>query len=406
MIEESDSDIDMEDLIQKEDMVVTVTVNGYIKRVPLATYRAQRRGGKGRKAMDMRDEDLTSELFVANTHTPVLFFSSAGKVYKTKVYRLPIGNAQGKGKALINIFPLSEGETITNFMPLPEDESQWDNMHIMFATQSGNARRNDLSDFHDIRTNGKIAMKLDEGDRLIGVLVCDEKDHVLLAAKSGKCIRFPVDAIRVFKSRSSDGVRGMKLSEGDEVVSMSILKGIDTTAEERAAFVKYSAAKRRALLGDEGAESAAPDAEEGAVSEITLSPERIAQLEEAEQFLLTITENGYGKRSSAYEYRTTNRGGSGITNIVTSERNGQVIASFPIGADDQIMLLTDKAKLIRTPVKDIRIAGRNTQGVTILKTADKEKVTSAVRLGEGMGDEGGDEAEGEISGSEAGGEQA
>jgi DNA gyrase subunit A len=406
MIEESDSDIDMEDLIQKEDMVVTVTVNGYIKRVPLATYRAQRRGGKGRKAMDMRDEDLTSELFVANTHTPVLFFSSAGKVYKTKVYRLPIGNAQGKGKALINIFPLSEGETITNFMPLPEDESQWDNMHIMFATKSGNARRNDLSDFHDIRTNGKIAMKLDEGDRLIGVLVCDEKDHVLLAAKSGKCIRFPVDAIRVFKSRSSDGVRGMKLSEGDEVVSMSILKGIDTTAEERAAFVKYSAAKRRALLGDEGAESAAPDAEEGAVSEITLSPERIAQLEEAEQFLLTITENGYGKRSSAYEYRTTNRGGSGITNIVTSERNGQVIASFPIGADDQIMLLTDKAKLIRTPVKDIRIAGRNTQGVTILKTADKEKVTSAVRLGEGMGDEGGDEAEGEISGSEAGGEQA
>jgi len=390
-IEESDADIDMEDLIQKEDMVVTVTVNGYIKRVPLATYRAQRRGGKGRKAMDMRDEDLTSELFVANTHTPVLFFSSQGKVYKTKVYRLPLGNAQGKGKALVNIFPLAEGETITNFMPLPEDEKQWDNLHIMFATKSGNARRNDLSDFHDIRANGKIAMKLDEGDRLIGVLSCTEQDHVLIAAKSGKCIRFPVDAIRVFKSRSSDGVRAIKLADGDEVVSMSILKGADATTEERAAYLKISKARR----GDN--ETEGKDADEEVAGDINLSPDRYNQLEAGEQFLLTITENGYGKRSSTYEYRVTNRGGSGITNIVTSERNGSVIASFPVEQSDQIMLMTDKAKLIRTDIASIRIAGRNTQGVTILKTADDERVTAAVRLGEGMGDEGdvGEESSGD-----------
>jgi len=381
IIEESDSDIDMESLIQKEDMVVTVTLGGYIKRVPLSAYRAQRRGGKGKQAMSVRDEDATTELFVANTHSPLLFFSNFGKVYKLKVYRLPLGNAQARGKALINIFPLAEGETITNFMPLPEDETLWDSMNIVFATASGNVRRNDLSDFHDIRASGKIAMKLEEGDKLIGVMVCGEKDQVLLAAQSGKCVRFPVDAVRVFKSRTSDGVRGMKLADNDKVISMSVLKGVECTTEERVAYLKMAAQKRRAQ-GEE-TEASAPDAEEGNVQAITLSEDRFAELAKQEQFILTITQNGYGKRSSAYEYRVTNRGGSGIVNIITSARNGKVIASFPVEDSHQIMLMTDKAKLIRTPVGDVRIAGRNTQGVTILKTAENEKVASATAVSEG-----------------------
>jgi DNA gyrase subunit A len=400
IFEESDSDIDMESLIQKEDMAVTVTLGGYIKRVPLSTYRAQRRGGKGKNAMTVRDEDITTDIFVTNTHTPVLFFSNLGKVYKLKVYRLPIGTPQSKGKALINIFPLAQGETITNFMPLPEDESKWDSMHIMFATASGNVRRNDLSDFHDIRSNGKIAMKLDEGDKLIGVMTCNETDNVLLAAKSGKCVRFPIDAVRVFKSRTSDGVRGMRLSGEDSVISMSILGGVVTTAEERAAYLKMANAKRR-QLGEEELETVAVaiDIEEnegGITEEITLSEERFAELEQCEQFILTITENGFGKRSSAYEYRVTNRGGSGIVNIITSSRNGGVIASFPITEGEQVMLMTDKAKLIRTPVTQVRIAGRSTQGVTILKTAEAEKVVSVAAVKEEESVEGGEVDEGGI----------
>ncbi len=377
-IEISEFEADIEDLIQKEDMVVTVTANGYIKRTPLSTYRAQRRGGKGRAAMDVRDEDITSELLVVNTHTPVLFFSSIGQVYKLKVYKLPLGAANTRGKALVNIFPLQAGETITTFMPLPEDETQWDEMNIFFSSSKGNVRRNDLSDFHDIRSSGKIAIRLDEGDKLVGVRACTDKDHVLLAAKSGKCIRFNVSDVRVFKSRTSDGVRGMRLADGDEVVSVSILRGIDCSAEERAAYVKYAAAKRR-----EDAVSDEEIKEEGAeekVAEVTLSPERIAEMAEAEEFILTITENGFGKRSSAYEYRTTGRGGSGITNIVTSARNGKVVASQPVKQEGQVMLLTDRATIIRTTLTDIRIAGRNTQGVTILKTASGEKVVSVVTL--------------------------
>jgi len=386
IFEESDSDIDLESLIQKEDMVVTVTLGGYIKRVPLSTYRAQRRGGKGRQAMAVRDEDVTTELFVANTHTPVLFFSNFGKVYKLKVYRLPQGSTQGKGKALINIFPLATGETITNFMPLPEDETQWDNMHIMFATRSGNVRRNDLSDFHDIRANGKIAMKLDEGDKLIGVMTCSDTDQVLLAAKSGKCVRFPVDAVRVFKSRTSDGVRGMRLAENDSVISLSILKSVECSQEEKAAYLKLATQKRRLERSSEEddatVEIPAEEEAEGEVQAISLSEERFAELSAQEQFILTLTENGFGKRSSAFEYRVTNRGGSGIVNIITSARNGAVIASFPVADNDQIMLMTDKAKLIRTPLSDIRIAGRNTQGVTILRTAENEKVVSALAIRE------------------------
>ncbi len=391
VFEESDSDIDIESLIQKEDMVVTVTHGGYIKRVPLSAYRAQRRGGKGKQAMSVRDEDITTELFVTNTHTPVLFFSNFGKVYKLKVYRLPLGNAQARGKALVNIFPLAEGETITNFMPLPEDEKLWDSMHIMFATSSGNVRRNDLSDFHDIRANGKIAIKLDDGDKLIGVMTCSETDQVLLAAKSGKCVRFPIDAVRVFKSRTSDGVRGMKLAEGDKVISMSILKGVEVSHEERAAYLRLA---RKRIAGEE-AEVHTQEDEETGIQVITISEERFAELASREQFILTVTENGYGKRTSAYEYRVTNRGGSGIVNIITSARNGGVIASFPVEETDQIMLMTDKAKLIRTPVKDVRIAGRNTQGVTILKTAENEKVVSATAV-----------KEDDVNGEETAGEDA
>jgi DNA gyrase subunit A len=374
VIELSEFEADIEDLIQKEDMVVTVTANGYIKRTALSSYRAQRRGGKGKSAMNVRDEDITSELLVVNTHTPVLFFSNKGKVYKLKVYRLPLGAANTRGKALVNIFPLAEGETITTFMPLPEDETMWDAMHIFFATAKGNVRRNDLSDFHDIRSNGKIAIRMDEDDSLVGVKVCHEHDHVLLASKAGKCIRFPVDDVRVFKSRTSDGVRGMKLANGDEVVSMSILGGITTTIEERQAYLKIAAAKRRAA-GDAEAEVEATDE---AVADVVLSDERIAELEAAEQFILTVTENGYGKRTSAYEYRTIGRGGSGMVNIVTSERNGKVVASQPVDQTGQIMLMTDRATVIRCPLDDIRIAGRNTQGVTILRTDKDERVVSVV----------------------------
>ena len=382
-IEFSEFEADIEDLIQKEDMVVTVTSGGYIKRTALSSYRAQRRGGKGKSSMNVRDEDITTELLVVNTHTPVLFFSNTGKVYKLKVYRLPVGAANTRGKALVNIFPLEQGETITTFMPLPEDEAQWDSMHIFFSTSKGNVRRNDLSDFHDIRSNGKIAIRMDEDDKLVGVKVCNEADHVLLASRSGKCIRFPVDDVRVFKSRTSDGVRGMRLADGDEVVSISILGGIATTVEERYSYLKMAAAKRRALGLADGEEPVATNGEEEEVKEVALSDERFKELEAAEQYILTVTENGFGKRSSAYEYRTIGRGGSGIVNIITSARNGKVISSQPVAQTGQVMLMTDRATLIRCPLDDIRIAGRNTQGVTILKTGDGEKVVSVVTLPEG-----------------------
>jgi DNA gyrase subunit A len=395
-IEGSEFEHDIEDLIQKEDMVVTVTSGGYIKRVPLSTYRAQRRGGKGRSAMSVKDEDITTELIVSNTHTPMLFFSNTGQVYKMKVYKLPLGTPQSKGKALVNLLPLAEGETIQTFMPLPEDEEQWDDMHIMFSTAQGNVRRNDLSDFHNVKSNGKIAIRMDEGDQLVAVKVCTENDHVLLASAAGKCIRFPVNAVRVFKSRTSDGVRGMKLGKDDRVISMSILDGAEISIEERTAYLKIANAKRR--LEGESEEELEYDAsiQDG---DFVLSEERFNQLEVAEQFILTLTENGYGKRSSAYEYRTTNRGGSGIVNIVTNERNGMVISSFPIESNEQIMLMTDKAKIIRCPVHDIRIAGRNTQGVTIFKIAKDEHVASSTQIDESMLED--DEEEGKEAIEEA-----
>ena len=393
-IQDAEFEHDIEDLIAKEDMVVTVTHGGYIKRTPLVDYRAQRRGGKGKSAMNMKDEDMTTEMLVVNTHTPVLFFSNKGKVYKMKVYKLPLGAANTRGKALVNLFPLAEGEVITTFMPMPEDEDTWDDMHIFFSTAKGNVRRNDLSDFRSVMANGKIAIGLSDDDSLVDVLPCMEDDHIMLAAKSGKCIRFPVSAVRVFKSRSSDGVRGIKLAKGDEVVSMTVLGGTKYETDERVAYLKAASAKRRA----DGAEEEDGASDETAEKDIALSDEQFAEMEAAEQMILSVTENGFGKRSSAYEYRITNRGGSGLVNIVTNKRNGDVIASLPVEESDQIMLLTDKATVIRTRVTDIRIAGRNTQGVTILKTGKGEKVVSVVRVPEGNQDE-------EVEAAEEGGEE-
>ena len=391
-IMEAEGEIDMESLIMREEMVVMVTQGGYIKRVPLATYRAQKRGGKGRSGIDLREEDATTEVFVANTHTPVLFFSSTGQVYKLKVYRLPLSTPQARGKALVNIFPLKPGETIETFMPLPEDEADWDKLNIFFATAQGNVRRNDLSDFKSVQSNGKIAIRLDEGDKLVGVKTCNEEDHVLLASYEGKAMRFPVDAVRVFKSRTSDGVRGMKLADKDKVVSISILHGIRATAEEREQYAKVASARRRASGQEESEGEAAID-----LSDVTLSEEKIKEMSAAEEFILTVTELGYGKRTSAFEYRVTGRGGSGVTGIGISKKNGNVVSSFPVEADDQIMLMTDKGTLIRTPVQDIRICGRTSQGVITFRTDGKEKVISAVRIKGELMEEAGGEATQEVS---------
>jgi DNA gyrase subunit A len=419
-IEDLEFEIDLEDLIQKEDMVVTVTRLGYIKRTPLSTYREQRRGGKGRVGMATHDDDFLAQLFVASTHTPVLFFSSAGRVYKLKVYRLPQGNPQARGKAMINLFPqLAEGETITAVLPLPEDESTYDTLSVFFATASGKARRNALADFIFVPAGGKIAMGLDEGDHLIGVAVATADSDVLLAARGGKCVRFPVTSVREFRSRASEGVRGMELAKGDRVISMSILDHVEVAIEERDAFLRYDSARRRQngpengpeTGPDDGADEApedverrAEDAAERADAAIRAAREqlganRLAELDAHQQMILSVTENGYGKRSSAYEYRVTNRGGQGIINILTSRRNGPVVAAFAVAEGDQLMLVTDRGQVIRIPVDGIRIAGRNTQGVTLFDVAEGEHVVSVARLAgaaEANGaEEGGDLDDGE-----------
>jgi DNA gyrase subunit A len=396
-IQDLEFEADIEALIQREDMVVTVTHGGYIKRVPLSTYRAQRRGGRGRAGMATREEDFVSQVFVADTLTPMLFFSTRGMVYKMKVYRLPLGNPQARGKALVNLLPLAEGETISTVMPLPEDESSWAQSQIMFATASGYVRRNELSDFVDVKANGKIAMKLEEGDRLIGVDVCTAANDILLAARSGKAIRFAVEDVRVFAGRDSVGVRGIRLEEGDRVVSMSVLRHVETTLEEREAYLRYAVAKRRALgeapAGEESDNEAAPETSEAPA--IDLSQERLVELEVQEEFILTVTAKGFGKRTSAYEYRVAGRGGQGIANIDVSTRNGPVVTSFPVGEDDQIMLVTNRGQLIRCPVHEIRIARRQTQGVTVFRVAEDEEVVAVAHLsdlGEDEGGNGGGEA--------------
>jgi DNA gyrase subunit A len=364
-------------------MVVTVTMTGYIKRTPLAVFREQKRGGKGRAGMQTKEEDAVTNLFVTSTHNPVLFFSNLGRVYRMKVWRLPEGGPNTKGRPMINLLPLAEGEIISTVLPLPEDENEWGGLHIMFATAHGTVRRNSMAAFTNIPTAGKIAMRFgastiegsdngddseeqaDPTDRLIAVELLTEADDVLLATRNGKAIRFMSTDVREFQSRTSTGVRGIRLLGDDEVISMSILRrGAMRSQEEREAYLRCPPWRERQDV------------------ECTLPAERVAELSEKEQFILTVTENGYGKRSSAYEYRRTNRGGQGITNIDTSERNGRVVASFPAHQGEQLMLVTDQGKMIRTTVGDIRVMGRNTQGVTIFRVAENEHVVSVARIEE------------------------
>ncbi|QND54228.1 DNA gyrase subunit A [Phyllobacterium sp. 628] len=396
------ADMDDEDLIAREDMVVTVSHAGYIKRVPLTTYRAQRRGGKGRSGVSMKDEDFVTRLFVANTHTPMLFFSSRGIVYKEKVWRLPIGTPQSRGKALINMLPLEQGERITTIMPLPEDEASWTNLDVMFATTRGTVRRNKLSDFVQVNRNGKIAMKLEEeGDEILGVDTCDEFDDVLLTAAGGQCIRFPVTDVRVFAGRNSIGVRGITLAKGDTLISMAILAHVDASPAERSAYLKQAAADRRAQGADDVEEIALVGEEATDVAD--LNAERYAELRDREETVLTVSEYGYGKRSSSYEFRVSGRGGKGIRATDTSKTDeiGKLVSLFPVEASDQILLVSDRGQLIRVPVNGIRVAGRSTKGVTIFNTADGEKVVSVERISETDSDD--EELEAVVSAEEADG---
>lgn len=379
-ITEGGGDLDDEDLIAREDMVVTVSHSGYIKRVPLDTYRAQRRGGKGRSGMQTKDEDFVTRLFVANTHTPVLFFSSRGIAYKLKVWRLPLSSPQARGKALINLLPLEQGEYITSILPLPEDEESWGELDVMFATTRGTVRRNKLSDFVQINKNGKIAMKLDEGDGIVNVTTCTEQDDVLLTTAAGQCIRFPTTDVRVFTGRNSVGVRGIALGEDDRVISMTILRHFDCDSEERASYLKLSRQMRgEAEEGDEN----------GYDTTAGISQERYIEMSAAEQIILTVSERGYGKRTSSFEYRTTGRGGKGIAAMAVNQRNGQLVGSFQSEEGDEIMLVTNGGQLIRCPVAGIRLAGRSTQGVIVFKTSADEKVVAVERISEveGNGDD-------------------
>ncbi len=385
-----EGEVEDEDLIAREDMVVTVTHSGYVKRTALSAYRAQKRGGKGRAGMKPKEEDFVSQLFVGSTHTPLLFFTSTGMCYNLKLWRIPEGVPQSRGKAFVNLLPLAPDERVTNILPAPEDEESWANLNIMFATRRGDVRRNLLSDFQRINRTGKIAMKLEEGDAIVGVQTCRPDEDVLLTTAAGMCIRFPVDDVRVFAGRTSTGVRGIKLDEDDQVISMAILRHVETTSEEARAYLKHAAAMRRAV----GEETGEDEGEEASADAVAIAPERLAELGAAEQFVLTATENGFGKRSSSFEYRTSGRGGKGIIAIVTSARNGRVVASFPVEDSDEIMLVTDGGQLIRTPVAGIRVAGRNTQGVTIFRTRENERVVSVEHI-EDLGEEGddGDDAE-------------
>jgi DNA gyrase subunit A len=411
VIIDQEGEMEDEDLIQREDMVVTVSHLGYVKRVPKSTYRAQRRGGKGRNAMDTRDEDFVTRVFVASTHAPILFFSSRGQVYKEKVWRLPLAAPQARGKALINILPLAQGERITTIMPLPEDEATWAGLDVMFATTRGTVRRNKLSDFSDVRRSGIIAMKLDEGEAIVDVQTCTERDDVLLTSAAGQCIRFPITDVRVFQGRTSMGVRGIALAEGDKVISLSILRHFEATPAERAVYLKQSGAIRRAATGEELDEASA-EADESEETEaidaagLTLSPERYAEMGASEQFALTVTELGYGKRSSSFEFRISGRGGKGIraTDIKKIGEIGQLVAAFPVEMSDEIMLVSNGGQLIRVPVDGIRFTSRSSKGVRVFNTAEGERVVSVERISEeadANGDGGGNGANGEHG--EAGG---
>ena len=363
--------LDDEDLIERDEMVVTVTHDGYIKRTPLSTFRAQNRGGKGRAGMSTKDEDAVSDMFVTSTHNPVLFFSTSGKVYRLKVWKLPEGGPATRGRPIVNMLPsLDEGETIRTVLPLPEDEDSWGALSVVFATAQGNVRRNSMDAFTNVPSNGKFAMKFDEAseDKLIGVALLEASDDVLLATKMGKAIRFAGEDVRSFTSRTSTGVRGMKFKEkGDEVVSLSILHGGSATPDERDAYLKVAPWK-----ADEGAPALSEDH---------------ATMAEEEQFILTVCANGYGKLSSAYEYRRAGRGGMGITNIDNIKRNGPVVASFTATASDQLMLVTDQAKLIRIGLESLRVIGRGSAGVRLFDVAKGETIVGAVRIEEPDEDE-------------------
>jgi DNA gyrase subunit A len=409
-IGDSDADQDDESLIEPGQMVVTITRDGFIKRTTLETFRAQNRGGRGRTGAGTRGDDVVTRSFNAHTHQWVLFFSSGGKAFREKVWRLPEAGPTAKGRALVNLLPELGGDTITTVLPLPQDEALWDSLHLVFATASGGVRRNRLSDFRNVRASGLIAMKLDEGDRLIGVATCREGDDVLLATRRGRCIRFQItdDTLRVFAGRDSSGVRGIKLASGDEVMSLSVLRHVDASVEERAAYLKIAAARRRAVGDDEPEAQAEP---EEVVEEVALSDERVAEMEAAEEFLLTVTDGGFGKRSTAYEYRVTGRGGQGIVNITLSKRNGtSAVATFPVRPGDDVMLVTDAGRLIRVPADQVRITGRAAMGVTLLRLDGGEHVTSVFPVLEDAtdddapeGEPGGQTPPGHDGGTEAGG---
>ncbi|MBV9571827.1 MAG: DNA gyrase subunit A [Alphaproteobacteria bacterium] len=379
-----DADVEIEDeaLIEREEVAITVTHGGYIKRTPIADYRVQGRGGKGRVGMATREEDFVTSIFVANTHAPLVFFSSTGMAYKLKVWRLPEARIQGRGKAMVNLLPLSPGERIATILPLPEDESQWEKLNVVFATKSGSVRRNELSDFVNINRNGKIAMKLDEGDGIVGVQICTDLDDVLLTTRAGKCIRFALSDLRVFASRASTGVRGIKLANGDEIVSLSLLRHSDGTTAEARAYLKQANAARRAATGEEEASvDEVEDGEDGG-EEATLSPERYAELGAREQFVLALSESGFGKRTSSYEYRVTGRGGSGIVAMGMGRKNHAIVAAFPVEESDDLMLISDGGQTIRVPVAGISVQGRAAQGVTVFRVEENERVVSVERIEE------------------------
>jgi len=389
---EGGMDFDDEDLIAVEDMVVTVTASGYVKRTALDTYRAQRRGGKGRSGMSMKDEDYVTTVFVATTHTPVLFFSSSGMCYKLKVWKLPLGGPNTRGKALVNLLPLQQDERINSIMALPEDEESWKELDIMFAARSGGVRRNSLADFTRVNRNGKIAMKPDEGDGIVDVRLCTEDDDILLTTAMGKALRCRVTDVRRFVGRTSSGVRGIKLADGDEVISMAVLRHVDIETDEARAYMKHANAMRRAL-GDETEDDSADDSVETSIDE-----QRLGFLQANEQFLLTLAHDGLGKRSSSYDYRCMNRGGQGVSAQELSRKKGQddarLVRSFTIADEDQLMIVTDGGQLIRCPVRNISIVSRSARGVTVIRVKDTEKVVSVERIedsGEDDSEESGEE---------------
>ena len=367
---------DIEDLIEREEMVVTITLSGYIKRVPLSTYKSQKRGGKGRIGLSMNENDITTQVFVATTHTQVLFFSTLGQVYSLKVYQLPLAAPQSKGRSIVNLLPLKQGESINNVLSLPENEIEWHNLNIIFVTSKGNIRRNDLLSFKHIPTQGKIAIRL-EDDILIGVRLCNIQDHIMLATKYGKCIRFPVETVRIFKSRTSEGVRGIKIKIDDRVIGVTILDGANYDFDKREIYLSIPLSQRYLIACGTLDFNIAKE-----IKELNIEMSQVLEMANKEQFILTVTSNGYGKCTSAYEYRITNRGGSGVTNIAISDKTGEVVSVLPIVKEDEIMLITNAGKLIRCQLDKVRITGRNTRGVILFKTADDEKVTSVAFIAE------------------------